>query len=453
MFMKRLIAVVCLLCCMGLLLTGCRQTQSGTNSNETVDTVTVRYLNFKPEVAPVYDKITAAYMEETGRKVIVETAANNTYEQTLTAKMATSDAPTIFQVNGPRGYSNWERYCAELNDTELYKHLTDPALALTVGDTVYGIPNVVEGYGIIYNRAITDRYFALEERETDFTSMSDIINFDTLKALVEDMQAHKEELGINGVFACTSLKPGEDWRWQTHLANVPLYYEFTENNVDLTGSGTEEIDFQYADNFQNLFDLYLNNSTVSPKTLGSKIVDESMTEFALGQCAMVQNGNWAWNQISAVSGNTVEAEDIKYLPMYTGIEGEEKQGLCIGTENYLCINAKASDVAQQAAADFLFWLYSSDTGKRFVTEELNFIAPFDTFSENEIPDDPLAKEVIRYMEQENTFTIPWLFTVFPSQTFKDDFGAALLQYAQGSKTWDEIKDTVITRWKEESALL
>ncbi len=453
MFMKRLISVISLLCSLCILLVGCRQTQSGTNTDETPDTVTVRYLNFKPEVAPVYEKIVASYAEETGRKVVVETAANNTYEQTLTAKMATSDAPTIFQVNGPHGYNNWARYCAELNDTELYKHLTDPALALTVGDTVYGIPNVVEGYGIIYNRAITDRYFALEDRETEFTSMSDIVNFDTLKALVEDMQARKEELGISGVFASTSLKPGEDWRWQTHLPNVPLYYEFTENDVDLTGNGTDTIEFKYADNFKNIFDLYLNNSTVSPKTLGSKIVDESMTEFALGQCAMVQNGNWAWNQISAVSGNTVEEDDIKYLPIYTGIEGEEKQGLCIGTENYLCINAKASDAAQQAAADFLYWLYSSDTGKRYVTEELNFIAPFDTFSENEVPDDPLAKEVMRYMEQENTFTIPWQFTVFPGQTFKDDFGAALLQYAQGTKTWDEVKDIVIKRWQEESALL
>ena len=219
--MKRLLSIIIVVCCLCLTLTGCRQTQNGGNTAETVDNVTVRYLNFKPEVAAVYEQITAAYEQETGRKVIVETAANNTYEQTLTAKMATSDAPTIFQVNGPRGYQNWSRYCAELGDTALYKHLTDPSLALTSGDAVYGIPNIVEGYGIIYNRAITDRYFALEDRDTEFGSMSDINNFDKLKELVEDMQAHKDELGINGVFAATSLKPGEDWRWQTHLPGSP----------------------------------------------------------------------------------------------------------------------------------------------------------------------------------------------------------------------------------------
>jgi len=451
--MKRVLSLFTLLCYVCLFLTSCRPMQGGSNTNETVDTVTVRYLNFKPEVASVYGRITDAYEKETGRKVIVETAANNTYEQTLTSKMATSDAPTIFQINGQRGYQNWARYCAELSDTTLYKHLSDPSLALTVGDAVYGIPNIIEGYGIIYNRAVTDRYFDLANRDTEFTSMSDINNFDTLKTLVEDMQKRKEELGIQGVFAATSLKPGEDWRWQTHLANIPIHYEFKNNNIDLTGSGTDRIEFRYADNYKNIFDLYLNNSTVSPKTLGSKITDDSMAEFALGRCAMVQNGNWAWNQIRAVAGNTVEEDNIKYLPIYTGIDGEEKQGLCIGTENYLCINAKASDVAQEAANDFLAWLYTSETGKRFVTEELGYITPFDTFSDSETPDDPLAKEVLRFLNQENTETIPWDFTVFPGQTFKDDFGAALLQYAQGTKSWEDVKQTVIDRWKEESALL
>ena len=53
-----------------------------------------------------------------------------------------------------------------------------------------------------------------------------------------------------------------------------------------------------------------------------------MSEFALGQCAMVQNGNWGWSQIADVSGNTVKEDDVKFLPIYTGVKGEEKQGLC-----------------------------------------------------------------------------------------------------------------------------
>ena len=196
--------------------------------------------------------------------------------------------------------------------------------------------------------------------------------------------------------------------------------------------------------------MYINNSVTDKKKLGSKIVDESMAEFAFGQCAMVQNGNWAWGQIKGVKGNVVESENIKYLPIYMGIEGEENQGLCIGTENFFAVNAKASDAEQKAAEDFIYWLFSSETGKEFVTNELEFIAPFDTFSEDERPNDPLAQEVIKWMNNADVTTIPWNFTVFPSETFKSDFGAALLQYAQGTKTWDEVKTLFTERWKSES---
>lgn len=409
----------------------------------------IYYLNFKPEVAEVYDEIAKAYEQETGVRLRVVTAASGTYEQTLKSEIAKSDAPTIFQLNGPRGYANWKDYCKDLSDTELYRHLTDPSLAITDGEGVYGIPYVVEGYGIIYNNAIMERYFALDDAEVD--SMDEIDDFETLREVVEDMTAKKEELGIKGVFAATSLKPGEDWRWQTHLANVPIHYEFESKGIELTGEDISTVEFLYADAFRNIFDLYLNNSTTDPKLLGSKQVADSMAEFALGQCAMVQNGNWAYQQIRDVSGNTVSPEDIRFLPIYTGIQGEEQQGLCIGTEGYFAINAQSSPEQQKLAEDFLYWLFSSETGKDFVVNRLDFIAPFDTFGEDEVPNDPLAQEIGRWMNREEITLIPWDFTVFPSQTFKEQFGAALLQYAQGTKSWEETRQLFIDQWKAEAA--
>ena len=411
---------------------------------------TVRYLNFKPEVASIYQELAEAYEKETGVKVIVETAANNSYEATLTSKMATKQAPTLFQINGPRGYANWKNYCADLSKTELYKHLSDKSLAITSGGKVYGIPYVVEGYGIIYNSAITDKYFALPNKATKYKSMDEVKNFAALKEVCDDMQKNAAALGIKGVFASTSLKAGEDWRWQTHLANLPVYYEFKNNKIDLASDATKKINFQYDKEFKNIFDLYLTDSVIPAKNVGIKTVDNSMAEFALEECAMVQNGNWAWGQISGVSGNKVKAENVKYLPIYTGVDGEESQGLCIGTENFFCINKKASKADQEATADFIYWLYSSATGKKYVTNKLGFIAPFDTFSDSERPTDPLALEISKWMSKPGITSVAWNFTLFPSQTFKDNFGASLLRYAQGSKTWAEVKESVVSDWAKES---
>lgn len=411
---------------------------------------TVRYLNFKPEVASIYQELAEAYEKETGVKVIVETAANNSYEATLTSKMATKQAPTLFQINGPRGYANWKNYCADLSKTELYKHLSDKSLAITSGGKVFGIPYVVEGYGIIYNSAITDKYFALPNKATKYKSMDEVKNFAALKEVCDDMQKNAAALGIKGVFASTSLKAGEDWRWQTHLANLPVYYEFKNNKIDLASDATKKINFQYDKEFKNIFDLYLTDSVIPAKNVGIKTVDNSMAEFALEECAMVQNGNWAWGQISGVSGNKVKAENVKYLPIYTGVDGEESQGLCIGTENFFCINKKASKADQEATADFIYWLYSSATGKKYVTNKLGFIAPFDTFSDSERPTDPLAVEISKWMSKPGITSVAWNFTLFPSQTFKDNFGASLLRYAQGSKTWAEVKESVVSDWAKES---
>ena len=184
----------------------------------------IYFLNFKPESASVYEELAAKYEEEKGVKVKVVTAAANNYEQTLKSEIAKSSAPTIFQVNGPIGYDSWKDYCLDIKNSKLYDILSDKTLAIKDGDGVYGIPYVVEGYGIIYNNAIMKKYFELPDKKTDLTSAEQIDSFDKLKAVVEDMTAKLKSLGIEGVFASTSLASGEDWRWQTHLLNVPLYY-------------------------------------------------------------------------------------------------------------------------------------------------------------------------------------------------------------------------------------
>lgn len=419
------------------MLAGCGQKEDGQGS--------VYYLNFKPESAQVWEEIAEKYTQETGVKVKVVTAAAGTYEQTLKSEVAKKQPPTLFQINGPVGYQSWKAYCADLKDTDIYGWLLDKDMAVTDGDGVYGIPFAEEGYGIIYNDAIMSKYFALTDKAVAINSAAEIKDFATLKAVVEDMTAKKEALGIEGVFASTSLKAGEDWRWQTHLTNIPLTAEYNDKNE----TNPMEIEFSYASNYKDIFDLYLNNSCTDAKMLSSKSVDDSMAEFALGKVAMVQNGNWGWGQISGVDGNTVVENDVKFLPIYMGIAGEETQGLCIGTENYMCVNAKVSEADQKATIEFMEWLFNSEEGKGYMTNELGFIAPFNTFDEDEKPTDPLAQQILTYMADENRSSVPWNFTTMPSQTWKDNFGASLLEYAQGNKEWDAVVKDMVEDWKVE----
>ena len=446
---KKLIATGIATSMLLLALTGCGAGGNSGKSAKDTDKGSVYFLNFKSELSSEWEEVAGTFTKETGIDMKVVTAGSGTYEQTLKSELSKKEMPTLFNVNGPIGYQTWKDYCADLKDSKLYEWLTDKDMAITDGDGVYGIPYAVEGYGIIYNDAIMKKYFALPDKAVDISDTKEIKNFDTLKTVVEDMTKHKDDLGIQGVFGSTSFAPGEDWRWQTHLMNIPVYYEYKADGVD----NLDEIKFTYNKNFKNIFDLYLNNSCTEPSMVGSKNVEESMAEFATGNVAMIQNGNWGWAMIYDLDGNVVKKEDIKFLPIYTGVEGEENQGLCVGTENYICINNKVSEADQKASEEFLEWLFNSESGKAYCNGILGMIPPFSTFDEDERPDNPLVQDMLSYMNDDSLYSITWDFTTFPSQEFKNQLGSYLLEYAQGNMTWDDVVKQTTDCWASEKALL
>ena len=399
----------------------------------------VYYLNFKPEAADQWTALAKEYTKEKGVEVKVQTAASGTYEQTLKSEIAKTEAPTLFQVNGPVGYQNWKKYTADMSNTDVYKELTNQDVALKDGDKVVGVPYVMETYGLIYNKDILNKYFALDGAKA--TSMDEIDNFDTLKAVADDMQARKDELGIKGAFTSAGFDSSSDWRFKTHLANLPLYYEFKDDSVTeqpATIKGT------YLPNYKKIFDLYITDSTTDPTQLSAKTGDDANSEFALGEAAFYQNGTWAWTDLQKAG---MKAESVGMMPIYTGVKGEEKQGLATGSENYWCINDKASDADKKATEDFLSWVITSDTGKKAISQDMGFTTPFKTFDDVKF-DNPLTEAAVEDQKSGKT-QVSWNFTMMPSEEWKNKVGQALLEYAQGTGKWDAVKTAFVDGWASE----
>ena len=399
----------------------------------------VYYLNFKPEAADQWAALAKEYTKEKGVEVKVQTAASGTYEQTLKSEIAKTEAPTLFQVNGPVGYQNWKKYTADMSNTDVYKELANQDVALKDGDKVVGVPYVMETYGLIYNKDILNKYFALDGAKA--TSMDEIDNFDTLKAVADDMQARKDELGIKGAFTSAGFDSSSDWRFKTHLANLPLYYEFKDDNVTeqpATIKGT------YLPNYKKIFDLYITDSTTDPTQLSAKTGDDANSEFALGEAAFYQNGTWAWTDLQKAG---MKAESVGMMPIYTGVKGEEKQGLATGSENYWCINDKASDADKKATEDFLSWVITSDTGKKAISQDMGFTTPFKTFDDVKF-DNPLTEAAVEDQKSGKT-QVSWNFTMMPSEEWKNKVGQALLEYAQGTGKWDAVKTAFVDGWASE----
>ena len=407
---------------------GCGNSKDGGDSAKS-DSGKVYYLNFKPEADDAWQALAKEYTKETGVDVTVVTAASNKYEETLMAEMSKSEAPTLFHVNGPVGLKNWKDYAMDLSDTDVYKNLNGDEYALKDGDEVKGIAMAVETYGIITNTKLL--------KEAGYT-VDDIQSFDDLKKVAEDITARKDELGF-AAFTSAGMDDSSDWRFKTHLSNLPIYFEYQDENE----TSTDAIKGTYLDNYKNIFDLYINNSTCDPKELASKTGDDSEAEFINGEAVFFQNGSWEYGNV--VGDKKLSADDVTMIPIYIGVGDEANQGLCTGTENYWCVNSTADEKDIQATLDFMNWCVSSDKGTTAMADDMGFVIPFKDAKDT----DNVFVQKDKEMQAAGKTTIPWDFTTIPSEQWKADLSSALTAYAAGTGTWDDVVSAFVDGWATE----
>ena len=400
----------------------------------------VYYLNFKPEQDAQWQELAKLYTEETGVPVTVLTAASGQYETTLKSEMAKTNAPTLFQVNGPVGLAAWKDYCYDLTGSEIASQLSNTDFALMDGDKMAGIGYVIETYGIIYNKALLE--------QAGYTA-DDIKNFEDLKKVAEDITARKDELGFSA-FTSAGMDGSSDWRFKTHLANMPIYYEYQADGIN----NTDAIKGTYLDNYRQIWDLYINNATCEPGLLSTKTADDATAEFVTEQAVFYQNGTWEYNNISELGD-----ENLGMLPIYIGVEGEENQGLCTGTENYWCVNAKASEEDIQATLDFMNWCVTSETGTKAMCggegampsgqPGMGFVIPFKGNLESS---NPLVNIANQYVA-DGLKPVSWNFSTMPSEEWKNGVGSALTTYAadQTDDNWAKVVTAFVDGWATEAA--
>ena len=424
------------------MLAGCGGSSNGGDTSTSTDTKadtteasgaegSVYYLNFKPEQDQQWQDLAKAYTEETGVPVTVVTAASGNYETTLMSEMGKSGAPTLFQVNGPVGLANWKDYCYDLAGSDIYGQLTSDNYALKEDDTVYGIAYVIESYGLIVNKTLLEK--------AGYT-IDDIQSFADLKKVAEDITARSSELGF-AAFTSAGMDGSSDWRFKTHLANLPIYFEYQTDGI----SSTDAIKGTYLDNYRDMWDLYINNSTCDPKELSAKTGDDSRNEFLAGDAVFFQNGSWEYANLTGDGGYT--DDDLAMIPIYIGVGDEANQGLCTGTENYWCVNNQADEADIKATLDFMNWCVTSELGTKTMADEMGFVIPFKGAQESK---NLFVKQDAEYTAEGKT-PVSWNFTTMPSEEWKNGVGQALTAYAadQTDANWAGVVSAFVDGWATE----
>lgn len=225
---------------------------------------------------------------------------------------------------------------------------------------------------------------------------------------------------------------------------MPLYYEFKDDGCDLT-AGEESIKGTYLDNFKNVWDMYVSDSAADPKTLNSGALNAE-SEFGMGEAVFYQNGDWEFAPLTdEENGYVVTADDLSMMPIYFGVD-DENEGLCVGTENYWAVNAKASQEDIDATLEFLNWVITSDEGRDAITNQMGLTAPYDTFTGDYETKNAFAQAANKLMTDGKT-SVAWSFNATPNvDDWRADVVSALTAYTAGEGEWDAVKTAFVDGW-------
>lgn len=302
------------------------------------------------------------------------------------------------------------------------------------GETV-SIGYCYEAFGIIVNKALL--------KQAGY-ELSDITNFETLKKVADDIHSRAAELGFDA-FSSAGLEDSSSWRFSGHLANMPLFYEFRDDNVTAqpaTIKGT------YLDNFKNVWDLYTTDSATTGAALTTATGDASEAEFGQGKAVFYQNGSWEFaNLTGEEKGFKMNPEDLAMIPIYCGVEGEEKSGLCCGTENCWAVNKNAKEEDIQATLDFMKWVVTSDEGTTMLAEQFGPCP----FKNAKTPENVFFADANAYTTAGN-YIVTWDFNWTPAvNDWRAGVVDALTQYTVNGGSWDDVKTAFVDGWATQYA--
>ncbi|MCH5255003.1 MAG: ABC transporter substrate-binding protein [Lachnospiraceae bacterium] len=395
----------------------------------------VYYLNFKPEADQAWQDLAATYTEQTGVTVKVVTAASGTYSDTLTAEMAKSDAPTLYNIGNMSGLKDWNDYALDLSDTAIYnERVNDDYVLFDESGAPKALGYCYESFGIIVNKALLS--------EAGY-SLDDITDFASLKEVADDIHARASELGFDA-FSAPGLDGSSSWRFSGHLANVPLFYEFRDDGVT---EQPETVTGAYLDNFRNIWDLYITDTAANPTSLASSTGDESEAEFGNGNAVFYQNGDW---EFASLTGNFgMNPDNLAMIPIYCGVSGENKAGLNSGTENCWAVNSQASEENIQATLDFMYWVVTSDEGTSMLAEQFSGI-PF----KNAKPSNNVFGADASTYASAGNYTLSWAFNYTPNvDSWRATVVTALTAYSAdpSDANWNAVVQAYVDGWAIEYA--
>lgn len=331
----------------------------------------------KVEIIDQMEELALEYEEETGVEVEVWGTTGDDYMQQLKTKMANNQGPTVFSLLPGSESETMENYLEDLSGLSFVDKIAEGMADTNSQGKVVGIPYTMEGFGMIYNK--------------DLINAEEITDYDSFIKMLQDQKAN----GVNG-FGLSQ----ESYFLIGHILNTPFaLQEDPIGFIEKLNAG--EVKMADTPEFQEFAKFYeaIRENSYNPM---EENYDKECGDLATGKTAAIHQGNWCYSMFADYD---IDFElGVAALPLC----GNDKLAVSVPAAWY--VNSQASDAEKQAGKDFLEWLYTSETGAKYLMDEFGFLPVVEGMESENL--DPLSAQVAEFAARGKT--ISWPMNAWPT---------------------------------------
>ncbi|MEH7548348.1 ABC transporter substrate-binding protein, partial [Neobacillus vireti] len=325
---------------------------------------------------------------------------------------------------GNGGYQEaitWKDKLEDLSDQPWVKDAYEALKPMTMDGKIYGQPVNMEGYGFAYNKKLFKKAGITELPKT----------FSELESAAKKLKA----AGITPF----SVGYAEWWVLANHGLNVPFAYQQAddENFIPGLNEGKSKIEGnKYFEDYFKLVDLTVKYGNKNPLTTD---YNTEVTQFANGETAMIQQGNWIQPMLDKLNPGM----EVGFVPLALTDDAAQADKLMVDVPTNWVVYNKAPNADKKAAKDFLNWMVSSEEGKKALVKDFKYVPAFKTIEAKAEDIGPLGADLQKYSQDGKTYS--WQFMKYPDGAGQE-FGATLQAYVGGQKSKAEAMKALDATW-------
>lgn len=406
---KTAAAAVCVTGVILFLFTSCALSHTGISPPEEnaakPEPKVLHFLFNSPELTEQFNEMAGVYQNlRTDVRIQMEIRQND-YIQVLKTKINAGEVPDLFITSAYNDNRVYKNYVYDLSAEPFIKRIEPAMLAgVTVGDSVTGVPLLVQSHSFIYNKTLFEQ-----------------AGIQTLPTTLEDYEAVCRQLQNAGI---TPFSTGfADW-WVLPQTFYPSASDIGGGDYqavfDRIRSGEKSVyDFPEISFALDVLDLVARYGGENPMASG---FEQQCADFADGQVAMIHQGIWAEQTILE------RAPDIRLGYLYAPrLDGKS----VIAVDSNLTFRVYKDSPMLDKTLAFLDWLYTSDYGKAWIPDRVKQISPIIGAT---MPDTQLSIDTGIAMITE--YTSGWWIFAGPDD-IEQPLGILLQNYVAGRSTRDE----------------